>query len=87
MPWVLSGTPFPFKIVFGAALDVLPADFGLVAAAETGIAVSVISAVSRRVANTSIIVRLRFMEPPGPLAMGVKENCETGRAPGKGGFP
>jgi hypothetical protein len=55
-------------MVLATALVVLPADFGFVAAAEIGIAVSVIRAVSKRVANTSIIVRLRFMEPPGPLA-------------------
>ena len=65
---MLSGAPLPFNIVLGIALDVLPADLGFVAAAEIGIAESVIRAVSKRVANTSIIVRLRFMEPPGPLA-------------------
>ena len=43
-------------------------NLGFVAAAEIGIDESVIRAVSKRVANTSIIVRLRFMEPPGPLA-------------------
>jgi hypothetical protein len=55
-------------MVLATALVVLPADLGFVAAAEIGIDESVIRAVSKRVANTSIIVRLRFMEPPGPLA-------------------
>jgi hypothetical protein len=69
------------------ALEVLPADLGLFAAAEIGIAVSVARAVSMRVTNTSRILRLRFMEPPGPLAKGVGENCEAEQKSVEGGFP
>jgi len=87
MPWVLSGAPLPFKMVFAIAFDVLPADLGLLAAAEIGIAVLVIKDVSKSVAITSIVIRLRFMGPPGPLATGVEENCETGHFLRKGGFP
>jgi hypothetical protein len=74
-------------MVLAIALDVLPADLGLVAAAEIGIAVLVISVVSKSVAITSIVIRLRFMEPPGPLATGVEANCEIAHFLRKGGFP
>jgi hypothetical protein len=67
---VLSGAPFPFKIVFGIVLEVLPADLGLVAAFEIGIAEALKSVVSKSVAITSMYLRLRFMEPPGAFAMG-----------------
>jgi hypothetical protein len=67
---VLSGAPLPFKIVFGIALEVLPADLGLLAATEIGIAEALKSVVSKSVVITSTNFRLRFMEPPGPLATG-----------------
>jgi hypothetical protein len=70
IPKVLSGAPFPFKIVFAIVLDVLPADLGLLAASEIGIAEALKNVVSKSVAITSMHLRLRLMEPPGPLATG-----------------
>jgi hypothetical protein len=70
IPKVLSGAPFPFKIVFEIELDVLPADLGLLAATEIGIAEALKSVVSKSVAINSTNFRLRFMEPPGSLATG-----------------
>jgi hypothetical protein len=57
----------PFKIVFGIVVDVLPAAFGLVAALVTGAESNekVVAKVIEIVMITDI--RLRFMEPPGPL--------------------
>jgi hypothetical protein len=70
IPKVLSGAPFPFKIVFAIVLDVLPADLGLVAAFEMGIAEALKSVVSKSVAITSMYLRWHFMEPPEPLTRG-----------------
>jgi len=67
---LFNGAPLPFRIVFGTVLDVLPADLGLEAASEI-VSVDVLNKVaSKSVAITSINFRLRFMEPPGPLATG-----------------
>jgi hypothetical protein len=70
IPKVLSGAPLPFKIVFEIVLDVLPADLGFFAACEMGIAVALKSDVSKSVAIIPMYLRLRFMEPPGPLTLG-----------------
>jgi hypothetical protein len=57
----------PFKIVFGIVVEVLPAAFGFVAALVIGadriekVAATAIESV------TTTDIRLRFMEPPGPL--------------------
>jgi hypothetical protein len=56
--------------VFGIVFDVLPAALGLFAASEIGIAEALKSVVSKSVAITSMYLRLHFMEPPGPFAMG-----------------
>ena len=67
MPSFICGAPLPFKIVFGIVEDVLPAAFGLVAALVIGaerienVVVSAIEIV------TIFDIRMRFMEPPGPL--------------------
>jgi hypothetical protein len=55
---VLRGAPFPFKIVFGIELEVLPAVFGFVAALAIGIA----TPVSKRVSVIAIDIRIRFMQ-------------------------
>lgn len=67
MPTFESGAPFPFKIVFGSVVEVLPAAFGLVAALLNGAAAieNVVTNAIESVRATDI--RLRFMEPPGPL--------------------
>jgi hypothetical protein len=67
MPIFESGAPLPFKIVFGIVVEVLPAAFGLVAALVNGaeITESDVASAIERVTITDI--RLRFMEPPGPL--------------------
>jgi len=51
-------------------LYVLPADLGFLAASEIGIPEVLKSDVSKSVAITSMYLRLRFMEPPGVVAMG-----------------
>jgi hypothetical protein len=57
----------PFKIVFGIVVDVLPAAFGFVAAIVVG-AVSIEKVVATAIESvTTTDIRLRFMEPPGPL--------------------
>jgi hypothetical protein len=57
----------PFKIVFGIVEVVLPAAFGLVAAFVSG-AVEIDNVVVIAIESVAIIdIRLRFMEPPGPL--------------------
>ena len=67
MPLLFIGAPLPFKIVFGIDVDVLPADFGLVAALVSG-AVKTENVVATAIEIVTIFdIRLRFMEPPGPL--------------------
>ena len=67
MPLLEIGAPLPFKIVFGIDVEVLPADFGLVAALASGaVKVETIVVIAIVIAMTSAI-RVRFMEPPGPL--------------------
>jgi hypothetical protein len=57
----------PFKIVFGIVVEVLPAAFGFVAALTNG-AVSIENVVANAIESvTTTDIRLRFMEPPGPL--------------------
>jgi hypothetical protein len=64
MPVLVSGAPLPFKIVFGIVDDVLPADFGLVAALANGAVEVNVIAIEITIACA---IRVRFMEPPGPL--------------------
>ena len=67
IPLLFIGAPLPFKIVFGIVVDVLPADFGLVAALVNG-AVKTENAVAAAIEIVAIFdIRLLFMEPPGPL--------------------
>ncbi len=67
MPVLLSGAPLPFKIVLGIVVDVLPAAFGFVAALVNG-AESIEKVVAREIEIVTITdIRVRFMEPPGPL--------------------
>lgn len=64
---LFNGAPLPFNIVFGIEEVVLPADFGLVAALVSG-AVITESEVATAIESVAIFdIRLRFMEPPGPL--------------------
>ena len=67
MPTFERGAPLPFKIVFGIVVEVLPAAFGLVAALVSGADAieKVVASAIESVRTTDI--RLRFMEPPGPL--------------------
>jgi len=79
-----SGAPLPFKIVFGIVEDVLPADFGLVAALANGaVEVNVIT----MEITTAFAIRVRFMEPPGPLLQIGYQKCELAATGGEGGIP
>jgi len=67
MPVLLNGAPLPFNIVFGIVVEVLPAAFGFVAALDIG-AESIESVVATEIVIVRITdIRVRFMEPPGPL--------------------
>jgi hypothetical protein len=67
MPTFKRGAPFPFKIVFGIVVEVLPAAFGLVAALVNG-AVAIEKVVTNAIESVRVTdIRLRFMEPPGPM--------------------
>jgi hypothetical protein len=57
----------PFKIVFGIVVEVLPAAFGFVAALVIG-AERIEKVVATAIESvTTTDIRLRIMEPPGPL--------------------
>jgi hypothetical protein len=57
----------PFKIVFGIVEVVLPAAFGFVAALVVG-AVRIEKVAASAIEIVTIFdIRMRFMEPPGPL--------------------
>ncbi len=84
MPVLESGAPLPFKIVFGIVDDVLPADFGLVAALANG---AIEENVIASEITTAFAIRVRFMEPPGPLLQIGYRKCELGERRGEGGFP
>ena len=64
---LFNGAPLPFKIVFGIDEVVLPADFGLVAALVSGAVITESEVATAIESDTIFDIRLRFMEPPGPL--------------------